>query len=148
LQRYFGECCSLDLATPTVKDPNRTPDASTIRRWFRKLDSAQRLDCLQKLQPDLPDLPESAAFTRLDKPSSFPFLRQMIAATADRIASGKILRYGELRMATRTRVMPVKPNQCKEGDSKPVCVIDGSSKRSDWRKRSREKGVCSCLAQF
>jgi hypothetical protein len=94
LQRYFGECCSLDLAAPTVKDPNRTPDASTLRRWFRKLDSAQRLDCLHKLQPDLPDLPESAALTRPDKPSSFPFLRQMIAATADRIASGKILRYG------------------------------------------------------
>ncbi len=102
LRRYFGERCSLDLAVPPIKDPNRTPDASTLRRWFRQLDSARRLDSLQRLQPDLPGLAESAVSTKADKPASFPFLRQMIAATADRIASGKILRYGALTLSWKT----------------------------------------------
>jgi hypothetical protein len=35
------EHCSWDEATPTLKDPNRVPDASTLRRWARGLDHSQ-----------------------------------------------------------------------------------------------------------
>jgi hypothetical protein len=41
LQRYFleGRCC--EDAAPTVKDPDRVADPSTLRRWFRHLDSSR-----------------------------------------------------------------------------------------------------------
>jgi len=41
LRRYFveGECW--ETAAPTVKDPDRVADPSTLRRWFRSLDSSQ-----------------------------------------------------------------------------------------------------------
>jgi hypothetical protein len=35
------EHCSWEEATPTLKDPNRVPDASTLRRWARGLDHSQ-----------------------------------------------------------------------------------------------------------
>jgi len=40
LQRYFVENCSWEDATPSVKDPDRIADPSTLRRWFRSLDSS------------------------------------------------------------------------------------------------------------
>jgi hypothetical protein len=41
LRRRFEEHCSWEEATPTLKDPNRVPDPSTLRRWFRGMDSSQ-----------------------------------------------------------------------------------------------------------
>ena len=41
LQRYFLEGRSLEAAAPTVKDPDRVADPSTLRRWFHSLDSSQ-----------------------------------------------------------------------------------------------------------
>ena len=41
LQRRFEERCSWEEATPTLKDPNRMPDPSTLRRWARGLDPSQ-----------------------------------------------------------------------------------------------------------
>jgi hypothetical protein len=41
LLRYFVEGCSLEAAAPTVKDPDRVADPSTLRRWFRSLDSSR-----------------------------------------------------------------------------------------------------------
>jgi len=41
LRRYFVEGCSGEAAAPPVKDPNRVADPSTLRRWFRELDSSQ-----------------------------------------------------------------------------------------------------------
>jgi hypothetical protein len=41
LRRYFVEHCSLEAAAPLVKDPDRGPDPSTLRRWFRSLDSSR-----------------------------------------------------------------------------------------------------------
>ena len=38
LQRYFLEGRCWEQAAPTVKDPDRVADSSTLRRWFRKLD--------------------------------------------------------------------------------------------------------------
>jgi hypothetical protein len=41
LQRYFLEGRSWEAAAPTVKDPDRVADPSTLRRWFHSLDSSQ-----------------------------------------------------------------------------------------------------------
>jgi Domain of unknown function (DUF6431) len=41
LQRRFVEHCSWEEATPTLKDPNRVPDSSTLRRWAHGLDRSQ-----------------------------------------------------------------------------------------------------------
>jgi Domain of unknown function (DUF6431) len=41
LRRHFVEGCGWETAAPTVKDPDRVADPSTLRRWFRKLDSSQ-----------------------------------------------------------------------------------------------------------
>ena len=41
LRRRFVEHRSWEEATPTLKDPNRVPDPSTLRRWSSGLDSSQ-----------------------------------------------------------------------------------------------------------
>lgn len=41
LRRRFVEHYSWEEATPALKDPNRTPDPSTLRRWARHLDLSQ-----------------------------------------------------------------------------------------------------------
>ena len=41
LRRYFLEGRSWEAAAPTVKDPDRVVDPSTLRRWFRSLDSSR-----------------------------------------------------------------------------------------------------------
>ena len=41
LRRYFLESCSWEAAAPVVKDPDRVADPSTLRRWFRSLDSSR-----------------------------------------------------------------------------------------------------------
>jgi hypothetical protein len=41
LQRRFVKHCSWEEAAPTLKDPNRVPDPSTLRRWAHGLDRSQ-----------------------------------------------------------------------------------------------------------
>ena len=41
LHRYFVEGRSWEDAAPAVRDPDRVADPSTLRRWFRSLDSSQ-----------------------------------------------------------------------------------------------------------
>jgi hypothetical protein len=41
LQRRFLKHCSWEEAVPTLKDPNRVPDPSTLRRWAHGLDHSQ-----------------------------------------------------------------------------------------------------------
>jgi len=41
LHRHFVEGRSSEASAPTVKDPDRVADPSTLRRWFRGLDSSQ-----------------------------------------------------------------------------------------------------------
>jgi hypothetical protein len=41
LRRHSGEHCSWEEATPTLKDPDRVPDPSTLRRWSGGLDRSQ-----------------------------------------------------------------------------------------------------------
>jgi Domain of unknown function (DUF6431) len=50
LGRRFREQCSWEQATPTLKDLNRLPDPSTLRRWAHDLDSSQpALSLLQQI---------------------------------------------------------------------------------------------------
>jgi hypothetical protein len=39
-RRYFVEGCGWEAAAPAVKDPDRAADPSTLRQWFRSLDSS------------------------------------------------------------------------------------------------------------
>jgi hypothetical protein len=41
LWRRFAERCSWEKALPKLKDPDRLPDPSTVRRWAGGLDSSQ-----------------------------------------------------------------------------------------------------------
>ena len=41
MQRRFVEHRSWEEASPTLKDPNRVPDSSTLRRWAQGLDRSQ-----------------------------------------------------------------------------------------------------------
>ena len=41
LRRRFVEHCSCEEATPTLKDPDRVSDPSTLRRWAHGLDPSQ-----------------------------------------------------------------------------------------------------------
>src|SRR5207253_51537 len=41
LRRRSVEHCSWEQAMPTLKDPNRVPDSSTLRRWAHGLDCSQ-----------------------------------------------------------------------------------------------------------
>jgi hypothetical protein len=86
--------CSLELAVPLVKDPNRVPDVSTVRRWFCSLDSAERLGRLQQLHLDLPSAPTPKGSTDPSRPgTSFPFLQKMMSAVVDRLGRGGVFTY-------------------------------------------------------
>jgi hypothetical protein len=41
LRRRFVERCSWEKATPLLKDSNRVPDPSTLRRWSNGVDCCQ-----------------------------------------------------------------------------------------------------------
>jgi len=41
LRRHFLLDCTWEEAAPAIKDPDRIADPSTLRRWFRSLDSSQ-----------------------------------------------------------------------------------------------------------
>jgi hypothetical protein len=41
LRRHFVEHCSWEDSAPTLKDPDRVPDPSTLRRWSVGLDGSE-----------------------------------------------------------------------------------------------------------
>ncbi len=103
LQRYFVQGCSLEAAVPLVKDPSRVPDVSTLRRWFRSPNSAERLNRLQQLHLDPPSTPTVRGSTLPNRPAtSFPFLRKMLTAVADWLACGGVFGYDRLVLSWRT----------------------------------------------
>ena len=94
LQRYFVDGCSLERAVPLVKDSNRVPDVSTVRRWFRSLDSVEKLDRLQQLHLDSSSTPMPSGSTVSNRPAtSFPFLQRMLTTVADCLARGGLFGY-------------------------------------------------------
>jgi len=75
LRQYFVERCSWESATPTLKDPHRVADASTVRRWFRGLDCSQ---------------------------PAFSFLRQTVSAVSLWLARGEKIQHGALPLSWLT----------------------------------------------
>ena len=45
LWRRFKECCSWEKALPKLKDADRLPDVSTVRRWSRGIDGSNPALC-------------------------------------------------------------------------------------------------------
>jgi len=103
LQRYFADGGSLEQAVPLMKDPDRLPDVSTVRRWFGSLDSAERLNCLQQLHPDPPSPPTASGTTLPSRPAiTFPFLYKMLSTVADWLARRRIFCYDHFLLSWRT----------------------------------------------
>jgi hypothetical protein len=102
LQRYFVEGCSLDLAAPLVKDPDRVPVASTLRRWFLSLDSADRWNRLQQFQLSLPSPPPSHSTFPIRSAPSFPFVQRMLNAMHEWLGRDEVLRYGQFVLSWQT----------------------------------------------
>jgi hypothetical protein len=75
LRRYFLEDRSWEDAAPAVKNPDRVADPSTLRRWFRNLDSSQ---------------------------PPFSFLRQMMVAINAWLSRGRILVHNSLPLRWHT----------------------------------------------
>jgi Domain of unknown function (DUF6431) len=75
LRRYFVEGCSWEAAAPPVKDPHRVADSSTLRRWFRVLDSSR---------------------------PPFSFLRPIVQAFDQWIRGGQVLRHGDWQLSWPT----------------------------------------------
>ena len=71
LRRRFVEGCSWEAAAPSVKDPDRVAAPSTLRRWFRSLDSSW---------------------------PPFSSLQRVVQAVGQRLRGGGILDYGPLRL--------------------------------------------------
>ena len=75
LRCYFIENCSWEAAAPPLKDQNRLPDPSTLRRWFRALDSSS---------------------------PPFSFLRRTMQAVNQWLLGRAVLRHGDLRLSWPT----------------------------------------------
>ena len=75
LRRYFIDHGSWEAAAPPLKDPNRVPDPSTLRRWFQALDSSR---------------------------PPFTFLRRTMEAVEQWIRGGRVLRHGDLQLSWST----------------------------------------------
>jgi hypothetical protein len=75
LHRYFVERCGWEAAAPTLKDPQRVTDPSTLRRWFRNLDSSR---------------------------PSFSFLRPAMHAVIEALDANRLLALVGLRLCRQT----------------------------------------------
>ena len=75
LRRYFLEPGSWETAVPQLKDPDRVPDPSTLRRWFRNLDSSR---------------------------PAFSFLRPALEVMGQRLTRSEPVECGSLRLSWRT----------------------------------------------
>jgi hypothetical protein len=75
LRRYFPEGHPWEAAAPAVKDPDRVSDPSTLRRWFRSLDSSR---------------------------PPFSFLRDMVRAVNERLGGAETLLHESLTLRWQT----------------------------------------------
>jgi hypothetical protein len=102
LRSYFLDCCSLEQAAPLLKDPDRLPAGSTLRRWFRALETSVLCDRVQaaELEPSPVQMSNS---TQVAHPSTpFPLLRRITRAVSARLSRGDPFQYGALVLSWRT----------------------------------------------
>lgn len=102
LQRYYEKHCSLDDAAPLVKDPNRVAAASTVRRWFHRLDSEERWNGLRLLNLRTLSTPPGSSAPSRHSGASFPFLLKMLAALGQWLGRTEIVRYGPWVLSWQT----------------------------------------------
>ena len=100
--RYFAENNSLDMSPPLMKDPDRVPVPSTLRRWFHCLDSSILCDCFIKLQSDDKSIsPAGGEMIAIRDQTPFPFLQKILEAVSQRLAHGQILHAGPVSLSWR-----------------------------------------------
>jgi hypothetical protein len=75
LRRRFVEGRSWEDAAPVLKDPDRVPAPSTLRRWCRSLDSS---------------------------PAAFSYLRRALKAVTQWLDCGEVPVFGSLRLSWPT----------------------------------------------
>ena len=85
---YFLEGKSLESAVPLVRDPDRMPSPSTLRRWFRGLDSPTLCRSFEELRP-APNAQLATQEPILRKGSSFPFVEKILQAAAQQLIAGE-----------------------------------------------------------
>ena len=70
LRRHFLEHCSWEEATPTLKDPDRVPDPSTLRRWSGGMDRSQPATSFQRHTGSVPRAGAALSWGRAFPPRS------------------------------------------------------------------------------
>lgn len=103
--RYFIEGCSLDMSAPLMKDPDRIPSSSTLRRWFQSLDSSILSDCVTQLPSKAESVrPAGSEAIAVHHRTPFPFLEKILEVVSRRLARGEILHAGSLVLSWRNLV--------------------------------------------
>jgi Domain of unknown function (DUF6431) len=92
LRDYFLEGKTLESAAPTVRDPDRLPSPSTLRRWFRALDSPIICRSFEELRA----APNAQLATQepiiLRQGSSFPFVEKTLQTATQQLVAGEFFR--------------------------------------------------------
>jgi len=102
LWAYFVEDCSLDMSAPLMKNPDRVPAPSTLRRWFHPLDSSILCDCLIKVPSKAVSMPPAGSETiAIRHRTPFPFLQKTLEVVSRRLARGEIIHAGSLILCWR-----------------------------------------------
>lgn len=92
LRDYFLERKTLESAAPMVRDPDRLPSPSTLRRWFRELDSPALCRSFEELSPACNTQSPTREPIILRKGSSFPFVEKTIQAAGQQPVAGAFFR--------------------------------------------------------
>ncbi len=78
-----------------MKDPNRVATGSTVGRWFRHLDSAERWERVQQLPLSSSSaVPKVGEAIPLGPANPFPFLQKMLKAVSHQLARSEPFEYG------------------------------------------------------
>lgn len=103
--RYFIQGCSLDMSAPLMKDPDRIPASSTLRRWFHSLDSSILSDCVIQLPSKAESMrPARSETIAIRHRTPFPFLQKILEVVSRRLAHGEILHTGSLVLSWQNLV--------------------------------------------
>jgi len=96
LRDFFLEGKPLESAAPLVRNPDRLPSPSTLRRWFRGLDSPALCRSFEELNSASNQHSPTQEPIAIRKRSSFPFLERILQAA--RLTAAEFLR----KRATRS----------------------------------------------
>ena len=83
----FLEQGTLESAAPLVKDPDRLPVSSTLRRWFQQFNSPDLSRLLEPWCSNGLSVKPAEPLETIRHPTSFPFLRRTLDVVRRRIAA-------------------------------------------------------------